>query len=577
MYNNTKQMKKYLKPYKLMMLGVLISLIITSSCVLLVGESIKLFIDKGVAAQNPSYLDESLFMLIMIVLVLALFTFCRFFLVTYIGEKVVADIRKDIYRQILNLSPSYYDNNKSGEIQSRMIADTTILLTTIGGSLSVAMRNIVIFAGGIVVLLKNSIHLTLLTLVVIPIIIIPVMLMGRKMKEYSKNTQDKIAEISSFAEETISMIKIVQSYVSEDMEMRKFNSRIKAQLKAAMQRIILRGILSATVISLAFAGITVVLWYGGHLVLKQVISAGELTAFVYVAVLCSGAVGALSEVAGELQRAIGATQRVFEFLALKSQVKDKAGAIEIKKPVGEIVIKNLSFMYDKNVSVLKNIDFTINHGSVVAIVGKSGAGKTTIFSLLERFYDPQSGSVLFDGIDIRDLKLKFLRKQLTYVPQEPALFSGTVYENILYGNPKAKEKQVIRAATQAQCMEFISKLPEGIDTYLGSRGQKLSTGQKQRVIIARAMLANPKILLLDEATSSLDSENEKLVTEALNNLMEGRTTIVIAHRLATVKRADKIIVLDGGQIVESGTHRTLLKQEDGVYRKLLEIQNMAAE
>lgn len=570
--NSLSRLKRYLDRYKAMILGVLVSLIITSGSVLMVGEGIKLFIDDGVSARDAVVLDEALGFLLVIVIILSTFTFSRFFLVTYIGERVVADIRKDIFKKILQLSPSFYERKRTGDVISRMTADTTVLLTTIGSSMSVALRNIVMFTGGIVVLFNHSPKLTLLILGTIPFVVMPIVLMGRKMKQFSRNSQDRVADISAHSEEAISMIKTVQAYIMEDFEIRKFNYKIKAQLKAALQRTLLRGLMSAMVISLAFSGIAVVLWYGGHLVLNGALTPGELSAFVYIAIVCSGAIGALSDVAGDLQRAAGAVERVFEFLDCDSEIKDKAGALELKNVNGKISFRNVQFSYSPDRPVIKNFSLDINPGTVTALIGKSGAGKTTIFSLLERFYDVREGKILLDDVDIKDLKVRFLRSCFTYVPQEPVLFSETIYDNIAYGNPKATEQMVIEAANLAQCNDFIDNLPNGIYTHVGSKGAKLSTGQKQRIIIARSMLMNPKVLLLDEATSALDSENEMLVHKALQNLMQGRTTIVIAHRLNTVENADQIVVMDGGEIIEHGVHRDLINKKNGLYKKLLEYQ-----
>lgn len=564
----------YLSPYKGMLFGVFVSLIVTSVSVLGISQALRFFIDEGIASKNVDLLDKSLGLLIIAIFVLASFTFARFYFITMIGEKVVTDLRRDIFKKILSLPPSFLEKHKSGAILSHMTADTSVLLTVIGSSLSVALRNIVMLAGGVVLLISTSGKLAVFLFVIIPLVITPIMLLGKRLRAYSKDSQDKIADLASQCDQTLNSIKVVQAYLREDFEENNFSEKLSEQMSLARKRIMLRGLLTFIVIGLVFGGIATVLWIGGKEVISGTLSAGELSAFIYIGIVCAGAVAALSDVMGDVQKAAGATERIFEFLNFKPAIVEKNDAIELKSNTkGKIEFHNVSFGYeDSKKPILEKINLTVEPKKITALVGKSGAGKTTIFNLLERFYDINSGEILFDGIDIRDIKLNSLRSQFTYVSQDAVIFSTTAYENILYGNPKATKKQVIEAAKLAGCLEFIEKLPEGFNTYLGDKGMKLSGGQKQRLSIARAILNNPKILLLDEATSSLDSENEQLVTKALENLMKGRTTIVIAHRLSTVKKADKILVLENGKIMESGTHSELISKTKGIYKKLAKIQ-----
>jgi ATP-binding cassette, subfamily B, bacterial len=564
----------YLKPYKFMIVGVVFSLFITSASVLGISSALRYLIDFGLVKGEIFLLNKALLYLLSIISILAIFTAVRFFLITMVGEKVVTDLRRDIYRHILGLSPAFFEKNQTGEILSRITADSTVLLTIIGSSLSVAARNTIMLIGGVFMLASISLKLSSILAILIPIIILPLILTMRRLRNYTRDAQDKIAEITSQCEQTLGAIKTIQAYTREDHEKKIFDNRLKQQLKTANDRITLRAVLTALIIFLVFGGIAFVLWIGGHEVLKGNLSAGELSAFIYTGVVCAGTVMALSDVLGDVQKALGATERIFEFLAIKPDIKESDNPISIaKRSKGNIEFKDVEFGYgDGHKKILSKVSFEIEPGKVTALVGKSGVGKTTIFMLLERFYDIRKGGIFFDGVDIKELRLSELRSRFTYIAQDPIIFSTTAYENILYGNPKATKEEVLEAARQANCLEFIEKMPDGFDTYLGDKGMKLSGGQKQRLVIARAILNNPKILLLDEATSSLDSENEQTVHLALNNLMSNRTTIVIAHRLSTIKKADKIIVLNDGKIAETGTHENLIKKETGIYKRLAKLQ-----
>jgi ATP-binding cassette subfamily B protein len=570
-------LSNYIKPYKIMMLGVFIALIITSVATLLISQSIKIFIDEGLSQGNQDNLNHALFLLVSTIITLSIFTFLRFSLITLVGEQVVADMRRDIFNHILYLSPSFFERNKSGELLSRLVADTTLLLSVISSSLSVAMRNAVMLLGGIIMLISINPRLTSMLLVIIPVVIIPIFAMRKKLRKHARISQDTVADLTSQTEQVLGAFKVVQSYQRERFEMNHFDALLGTQLTAAKKRILVRGGLTGVVIFLAFLGIGLVLWHGGTEVLRGNLSAGNLSAFIYVAIVCAGTVAALSDVVGELQKAIGATERIFEFLSTSPDVIEDQNPVSINKnEFTSLEFKKVCFNYDndKKRNTLKDINIKIKIGSINALVGKSGAGKTTLFMLLERFYDIASGEILINDIDIKKLKIKDLRSIFTYVSQDPYIFSTTLYDNILYGNPDATPEMVMEAAKKAHCLDFIERMPEGIHTYLGDKGIKLSGGQKQRVSIARAILNDPKVLLLDEATSALDAENEHLVQEALSNLMHGRTTIVIAHRLSTIRSAEQIIVLESGEVVEVGNHESLMGNAKGVYRKLAKMQSL---
>lgn len=574
-----KGLLTYVYPYKVMMLGVLVSLCVTSGAVLGISESIKIFINDGIAEHSISSLNRALLTLLVTVLVLAVFTFARFSLITLVGEKVVSDMRTDIFKQVLKLSPSYFERNNSGELLSRLVADTTLLLSIIGSTLSFAMRNWVMLMGGIIMLIGINPRLASMLLLVIPAVIVPLLLVRKKLRFYAKTSQDKVADLTSHTDQILGALKVVQAYQRESFELSRFVSLIDEQMRYAKDRIRLRGALTGGLIFLAFAGIGIILWTGGMQVLNGELSPGDLSAFIYVAIVCAGSVAGLSDVLGEIQKAVGATARIFDFLDIESEIKEIEHPMKVDVSiVPTIEFRDVTFSYLKNETprkslVLDSVSFQILQNKINALVGKSGAGKSTIFSLLERFYDIDSGSILINGVDVRQLGLGNLRSLFTYVSQDSYIFSTTVYDNIAYGNPEASEEEVLSAARQAGCMEFIQKMENGIYTHLGDKGIKLSGGQKQRISIARAILNNPKVLLLDEATSSLDAENESIVQSSLKQLMEGRTTIVIAHRLSTIKDADQIIVLESGKVKEIGTHGELL-QKSSLYKKLAQIQNI---
>ena len=572
--SHLRELWRFVRGYRLQILGALVSLTVAAGTVLALGFGLRRLVDDGFASGNSALLDQAVVVLVGVILLLAAASYARFFLVSWIGERVVADIRRAVYRQLLELSPAYYEVTRAGEIMSRLTTDTTLLQQVVGTSASIALRNFLLLVGGAVLLVVTSPKLTGLVFLVVPAVVLPILVYGRRVRRLSRDSQDRVADLSAHADEAIGAIRTVQAYAQEKRDGQRFAERVEMAFDTAVERIRARATLTALVIVLAFGAVSLVLWIGGHDVLAGRISAGELSAFVFYAIVVAGAVGALSEVIGDLQRAAGATERLIELLHTESDIRAPLNPVALPEPArGRVTFESVVFRYPAapERSALEAVDLTIEPGERVAIVGPSGAGKTTLFQLLLRFYDPQSGRITFDGVALPDAEPSLLRSRIGLVSQEPVVFSANAWENIRYGRPDASDAEVLEAAEAAAALEFLEALPEGLNSFLGERGVRLSGGQRQRLAIARAILRNPTLLLLDEATSALDAESERAVQQALERLMADRTTLVIAHRLATVQKADRIVVLDQGRIVASGSHDALIA-EGGLYARLAALQ-----
>ncbi len=551
----------FMRPYARQLIYFFLALVITSSATLSMGLGIKFLIDKGLSARDPALLNEGLAIVLAIVVVIAAGTFVRFYYISWIGERVVADIRKAVFSQILRLNPGFFETTKTGEILSRLTTDTALLQTVVGSSLSIAIRNAFSLIGGVGMLLYTNVRLAGLVALVVPSVIVPIVWFGRRVRKLSRESQDRVADVGSYAEENLNAIRTVQAYVHEDIDRAFFDRNVERALSTAMRRIFARAAMGAIVILMVFGAIALVLWAGGRGVIAGEISPGDLSAFIFYAVTVAAAVGSVSEVMGDLQRAAGATERLVELLETQPEIAVPADPKPMPIPArGAVTFDNVTFHYPSrpDTAALHGLSLTVTPGEHVALVGPSGAGKSTVFQLLLRFYDPRSGSISIDGMDLRDVDPRDARSRIAIVAQDPVIFAADAMENIRYGRPTASDAEVLAAAKSAAALEFITKLPEGMKSFLGERGVRLSGGQKQRIAIARAILRDPAVLLLDEATSALDAESERLVQTALERLMIGRTTMVIAHRLATVVNADRIAVIDDGRLVATGRHDQLL-------------------
>ncbi|HLW29106.1 MAG TPA: ABC transporter transmembrane domain-containing protein [Kiloniellales bacterium] len=566
---------RFVRPYKLQVAGAMVALIVAAGSLLVIGTGLRGLVDEGFAAGDTARLDRSVMALFGIVVLLALASYSRYYLVTWIGERVIADIRKTVYSHVIGLSPAYYETTRTGEVLSRLTSDTTVLQTVVGTSVSIALRNLLLLVGGLAMLLFTSPKLTGLVLLVTPLVVVPILVFGRRVRRLSRHSQDRVADVGVYVDESLAAIRTVQAFTHEEHDRRLFAERVEEAFRTAVDRIRARAWLTALVILLVFGAVSTVLWIGGRDVLAGRISGGELAAFVFYAVVVAGAFGAIGEVIGDLQRAAGATERLIELLRTKSDIAAPANPVPLPEPArGKLRFERVSFRYPArpDAPALVEFDLDVEPGSTVALVGPSGAGKSTVFQLLLRFYDPQAGRILLDDTDVREVDPQDLRRRIGLVSQDPIIFSTNAWENIRYGRPDALDEEVREAARAAGCIEFLDALPEGFDTFLGERGVRLSGGQRQRIAIARAILRDPAVLLLDEATSALDSESERMVQAALERLSEGRSTLVIAHRLATVQRADRIVVIDRGRMVASGTHEELMSEEEGLYRRLAALQ-----
>jgi ATP-binding cassette, subfamily B, bacterial len=562
----------FLAPYRALVITALFALTLTASVSLIMPLAVRRVVDNFNA--DGDILDIYFGAALGIAVLLALGTGLRYYMVTRLGERVVADIRRALFDRVLGLSPAFFERILTGEVLSRITTDTTLILSVIGSSVSVALRNVLMLFGGLVLLMLTSPKLTGLVLLIVPAVVVPIITLGRKLRKLSKENQDWIASSSGSASEALSAVQTVQAFTHVDQTRAAFADVTEKGFNSARERIGARAVMTAIVIFLVFSGIVGVLWMGARDVRAGTMSPGELIQFVIYAVMVAGSVGALSEIWGELQRAAGATERLVELLHAEDSVNDPAVPNQLARPVrGEIAFDGVTFHYPARpaVSALEGVSLQVNPGETVALVGPSGAGKTTILQLLMRFYDPQAGAVRLDGTDLRDLNRDDFRRNIAMVPQDPVIFATSALENIRFGRPEASDAEVEAAARAAAAHDFIAALPEGYGSYLGERGVMLSGGQKQRIAIARAILRDAPVLLLDEATSALDAESERLVQAAVESLAVGRTTLVVAHRLATVKRADRIVVFEHGQIVAQGRHEELVA-EGGLYARLARLQ-----
>jgi ATP-binding cassette subfamily B protein len=563
-----------LKPYRRRVILALVALVLASLAMLGVGQGLRAVIDRGFAAGDPAWLDRALLAMFGIITLLAAATYTRFYNVSWLGERVTADLRRRVFDHLLSLPPSFFEQGRTGAVISSLTADTTLIEHAIGSSLSIALRNLLILIGGLAMLFTTNLKLTLMVLGGVPLVVVPIVLFGRRVRRLARISQERVADLGNRIDETIHEIRIVQAYGHEDADRRDFASLVERGFATSLDRIRNRATLVAAVMVLVFGAISLILWVGGHDVLAGRISPGQLSAFVFYAALVAGSVGALSESWGDLQRAAGATERLLELLAAQPEVNRPTHPLPLPaRARGEITFSQVNFRYPSrpDTPALADFSLSVSPGESVALVGPSGAGKTTVFQLLLRFYDPQSGQLSLDGVPLSSADPLAVRRCIALVPQEAVIFATSVLENVRYARPEASPDEVRAACVAAHADDFVSRLPQGYDTDLGERGVRLSGGQRQRIAIARALLADRPILLLDEATSALDAESERLVQGALEKLMKNRTTLVIAHRLATVQRAGRIVVMEHGRIVETGNHEQLVRQ-DGLYAHLARLQ-----
>ncbi len=564
----------YLMKHRGMVFAALAALFSAAVITLILPTAVRRMIDNGFGADDPALVDSYFAILIGVVCALACASSIRYFLVMWLGERVVAELRSDVFAHLTRLSPSFYDSAKSGEILSRLTADTTQIKSVFGASASLAMRNTIMFTGASIMMVFTSPRLSVIVLAAIPIILIPILGFGRKVRKRSRYAQDMLADASAFASEMLSSVRTLQAFTHEQRSSAKYSSAVEAAFSAARQAITARAALTGFAILVIGSSIVAVLWIGASDVFAGRITGGELSQFLLYSILAAGSLAALSEVWGELSQAAGAAERLSELLEIQPEIRAPDNPIPLPEtPRGELICDEVSFAYQNadNMPVVQNLSLTIAPGEKVAVVGPSGAGKSTLFSLLARFYDPNAGIIRVNGADLTQLCPEDLRRNIAIVPQDTAVFGASIADNIAYGRPDASREDIVAAATAALAAPFIDAMTAGYDTMVGERGITLSGGQRQRIAIARAVLKHAPILLLDEATSALDAESEQLVQQALDQLMEGRTTLIIAHRLATVLKADRIVVMENGQIVESGSHKDL-SAAGGLYAKLANLQ-----
>lgn len=563
----------YTKPYRTRLAIALVSLLIASILGLAFPKLVQRLVDAAFVQRDGQQLNHIAFFLIGLFATQAAFSFLRSYLLAYTGERIVADVRTQLYMHLTTLPVSFFASRRVGELTSRLASDVSVIQTVTTGSFTELLRTGLVLVGGIAIIAFTNLKLTLLMLAIVPVVVISAHFYGRYIRRLSTRVQDRLAEASSVLEETLSAIRIVQSFVREEYERARYGEKIRDSLNLAVQRALASGGFIAFIILIVYSAIVVVLWIGSRLVVSGQMTAGELIAFVLYTFVVAGSIGGMTELYGQFNSAIGATRRVFELLDTHADIKDPDQPEAIASILGHVQLTDVRFTYpdERDTEILKGVTIAAKPGEIIALVGPSGAGKSTLVTLIPRFFDVSSGAILVDGHDIRQLRLRDLRGAIGVVPQETTLFGGTIRENLAYGKLDATDVEIESVARAAHAHEFISEFPEAYNTIVGERGVKLSGGQRQRIAIARALLKNPAILILDEATSSLDSESERLVQDALETLMQGRTTFVIAHRLSTVRRANRIVVLDAGKITEEGTHEELIARA-GLYKQLHDIQ-----